>query len=125
MFFTVKDGIVYLTTSLANLVPKKQSGISEKWAKEASRNSQSGSFNMQRLMNGLEKEFKTLPEQKALNLFRKNAGDFDFKTNVKGESIETEFNYTTPNSSENSLMYFFDLCNDLIKIMEPVKPTSF
>jgi len=121
LYFTVKDGIVYLTTSLENLVPKKQSGNSEKWAKDASKHPLSGNINMQRLMSGLEKEFKTISQKKALDLFRKNVGDIYFKTDVKGDSLETEFNYTTPNSSENSLMYFFDFCNDLIKISEPEK----
>ena len=119
LYFTVKDGIVYLTTSLENLMPKKQSGNSEKWSKDASKHPLSGNINMQRLMSGLEKEFKTISQKKALDLFRKNVGDIYFKTDVKGESLETEFNYTTPNSSENSLMYFFDFCNDLIKISEP------
>ena len=119
LFFTVRDGIVYLSTSLENLVIKKQSTTSEKWAKDAAKHPASGTLNMQRLMSGLEKEFKTISEKKALNLFKKNVGDIYFKTDVKGESIETEFNYTTPNSSENSLMYFFDFCSDLIKIAEP------
>lgn len=119
IYFTVKDGVVYLTTSLENLMAKKQSSVSEKWAKDASKHPASGSINTQRLMQGLEKEFKTISQKKALDLFRKNVGDIYFKTDVKGESIETEFNYTTPNSSENSLMYFFDFCSDLIKISEP------
>ena len=119
LYFTVKDGIVYLTTSLENLVQKKQSGVSEKWSKDASKHPLSGNINMQRLMSGLEQEFKTISQKKALDLFRKNVGDIYFKTDVKGDSLETEFNYTTPNSSENSLMYFFDFCNDLIKISEP------
>ncbi len=123
LFFTVKDGIVYMSSSLENLLIRKQSQDSGKWAKEASKHSASGSINMQQLMQGLEKEFKTVSDKSALDLFRKNVGDIDFKTDVKGESLETEFNYTTPNSSENSLMYFFDFCNDLIKISEP-KTTS-
>ena len=119
LFFTVKDGIVYLSSSLESLVVKKTSAASDKWAKDASKHSASGSFNMQRLMIGLEKEFKTISEKKALDMFKKNVGDIYFKTDVKNDSLETEFNYTTPNSSENSLMYFFDFCNDLIEIAEP------
>ncbi|KFC24443.1 hypothetical protein [Chryseobacterium sp. FH1] len=124
LYFTVKDGIVYLTTSLENLVPKKQSGVSEKWSKDASKHPLSGNINMQRLMSGLEKKFKTISQKKALDLFRKNVGDIYFKTDVKGDSLETEFNYSTPNSSENSLMYFFDFCNDLIKISEKETSTA-
>lgn len=124
LYFTVRDGIVYLTTSLENLVPKKQSGLSEKWAKDASKHPLSGNINMQRLMSGLEKEFKTISQKKGLELFRKNVGDIYFKTDLKGDSLETEFNYTTPNSSENSLMYFFDFCNDLIKISEKETSTA-
>jgi len=119
IYFTVKDNIVYLTTSLENLAPKKQSSDSEKWAKDAAKHPSSGTINMQRLLQGLEKEFKTISQKEGFDLFRKNIGDIYFKSEVKKESIETEFNYTTPNSSENSLMYFFDFCNDLIKFSEP------
>jgi len=124
VYFTVKDNIVYLTTSLENLVPKKQSAVSEKWAKDAAKHPSSGTINMQRLLQGLEKEFKTISQKEGFNLFRKNIGDVYFKSDVKKESIETEFNYTTPNSSENSLMYFFDFCNDLIKISEKETSTA-
>jgi hypothetical protein len=124
LFFTVKDGIVYLGTSLENLGPGKQTGDSSKWAKDAVKHTQSGKWNTQKLLIGLEKEFKSTSEKKALDLFRKNVGDIYFKTDVKGESLETEINYTTPNSSENSLMYFFDFCNDLIKIAEPETPAA-
>lgn len=124
IYFTVKDNIVYLTTSLENLVPKKQSAVSEKWAKDAAKHPSSGTINMQRLLQGLEKEFKTISQKEGFNLFRKNIGDVYFKSDVKKESIETEFNYTTPNSSENSLMYFFDFCNDLIKISEKETSTA-
>jgi len=124
VYFTVKDNIVYLTTSLENLVPKKQSAVSEKWAKDAAKHPSSGTINMQRLLQGLEKEFTTISQKEGFNLFRKNIGDVYFKSDVKKESIETEFNYTTPNSSENSLMYFFDFCNDLIKISEKETSTA-
>lgn len=124
VYFTVKENIVYLTTSLENLVPKKQSSVSQKWAKDAAKHPSSGTINMQRLLQGLEKEFTTISQKEGFNLFRKNIGDVYFKSEVKKESIETEFNYTTPNSSENSLMYFFDFCNDLIKISEKETSTA-
>lgn len=124
VYFTVKENIVYLTTSLENLVPKKQSAVSQKWAKDAAKHPSSGTINMQRLLQGLEKEFTTISQKEGFNLFRKNIGDVYFKSEVKKESIETEFNYTTPNSSENSLMYFFDFCNDLIKISEKETSTA-
>jgi len=122
--FTVKDGIVYLATSPSNLLAKKQSSTTEKFAKEASKFPVYGKLDMRRFLNGLEQEFKTGSDKKSLDLFRKNMGDFDFKSEPKKESIETEINYTTPNSSDNSLMYFFDFCNDIIKLTEPKTPTE-
>jgi len=122
--FTVKDGIVYLATSPSNLLAKKQSSTTEKFAKDASKFPVYGKIDMRRFLNGLEQEFKTGSDKKSLDLFRKNMGDFDFKSEPKKESIETEINYTTPNSSDNSLMYFFDFCNDIIKLTEPKTSTE-
>ena len=124
--FTVKDGIVYLATSPSNLnlLAKKQSSTTEKFAKDASKFPVYGKIDMRRFLNGLEQEFKTGSDKKSLDLFRKNIGDFDFKSEPKKESIETEINYTTPNSSDNSLMYFFDFCNDIIKLTEPKTSTE-
>jgi hypothetical protein len=119
--FTVKDGIVYLTTSPANLLARKQSSVTEKLAKDAAKYPVIGKLDMRRFLNGLEKEFKTGTDRKYLDLFRKNMGDIDFKSEPKNVSVETEINYTTPNSSENSLMYFFDFCSDILKSMDSGK----
>lgn len=116
--FTVKDGIVYLATSPNNLTTKKQSSATEKFAKDAAKFPISGKMDMRRLLQGLEQEFKTPSDKKSLDLFRKIWEILISNLNQK-ESIETEINYTTPDSSDNSLMYFFDFCNDLIKISEP------
>jgi hypothetical protein len=118
MFFTVKDGVVYITTSMENINPVNQTSISKNWAKDSSKYAMSGRLDFQKLISGLEKEFKSPSEMKSLDVFRKNVGDLEFKTEVKGESIETEMNYNIKNSSENSLMYFFDLFDEIYKINE-------
>lgn len=122
MFFTVKDGIVYLTTSTDSIIPKDQSEVSKKWAKDAAKYPLSGRLDIQKLLIGMEKEFKSTSEKKMLDLFRKNVGELYYKTEVKGESIETEMDYDIKDSSDNSLMYFFDLFDEAYKIMqEPEK----
>ncbi|WP_228429131.1 hypothetical protein [Chryseobacterium sp. 52] len=121
LFFTVKDGIVYLTSSTDNITPQSQSEISKQWAKDSSKYPLSGRLDVQRLLIGLEKEFKTPSERKTLDLFRKNVGEVYYKTEVKGESVETEIDYNIKNSSENSLMYFFDLFDEIFKINESEK----
>lgn len=122
LFFTVKDGIVYLTTSTDNIIPKDQSEVSRKWAKDSAKYPLSGRLDIQKLLIGMEKEFKSDSERKMLDVFRKNIGEVYFKTEAKGESIETEMDYNIKDSSENSLMYFFDLFDEVYKIMdEPEK----
>ncbi|WP_336731885.1 hypothetical protein [Chryseobacterium sp. VD8] len=121
LFFTVKDGIVYATTSTENISAKNQSEISEKWAKDSAKYPLSGRFDIQKLMVGLEKEFKTSSERKTLNLLKKNLGEVYFKTEAKGEKIETEVNYNIKNASENSLMYFFDVFDEVYKMKESDK----
>ncbi|OVE54743.1 hypothetical protein B0E34_18140 [Chryseobacterium mucoviscidosis] len=121
LFFTVKDGIVYITTSTENISSKNQSEISEKWAKDSAKYPLSGRFDIQKLMVGLEKEFKTPSERKTLDLLKKNMGEVYFKTEAKGEKIETEVNYNIKNASENSLMYFFDVFDEVYKMKESDK----
>lgn len=121
LFFTVKDGIVYATTSTENISAKNQSEISEKWAKDSAKYPLSGRFDIQKLMIGLEKEFKTPSERKTLDLLKKNLGEVYFKTEAKGEKIETEVNYNIKNASENSLMYFFDVFDEVYKMKESDK----
>ena len=121
LFFTVKDGIVYVTTSTDNISSKNQSEISEKWAKDSAKYPLSGRFDIQKLMVGLEKEFKTPTERKTLYLLKKNLGEVYFKTEAKGEKIETEVNYNIKNASENSLMYFFDVIDEVYKMKESDK----
>ncbi|MBB6371428.1 hypothetical protein [Chryseobacterium shigense] len=121
LYFIVKDGIVYLTSSTENLIPHGQSDVSKQWAKDSSRYPLSGRLDVQKLLIGLDKEFKTPSERKSLDLFRKNVGEMYYKTEVKGNSIETEIDYKIRNSSENSLMYFFDLFDEIYKINEADK----
>lgn len=123
LFFTVKDGIVYVTSSPDNIRPKNQSETSKMWAKDSAKHPSSGRFDMQKLLSGLEKEFKSIPEKKTLNLIRRNVGEVYFKTEAKGNTIETEVHYQIRNSSENSLMYFFDLFDEIYKINESEKKT--
>ncbi|MDR2234666.1 MAG: hypothetical protein LBE92_00945 [Chryseobacterium sp.] len=121
MFFTVKDGIVYLTSFTDNINPKNQSDVSKKWSKDSSKYPLSGRLDLQRLLIGFEKEFKSPSERKTLDMLRKNAGEVYYKTEVKNESIRTEIDYNIKNSSENSLMYFFDLFDEFFKIKEADK----
>ncbi|MDQ0592355.1 hypothetical protein QFZ37_000724 [Chryseobacterium ginsenosidimutans] len=121
LFFTVKDGVVYLTTATENILPKNQSDISKNWAKDSAKYPASGRFDIQRLLVGLEKEFKSPSERKTLDFVKKNVGEMYFKSETKGDRIETEIDYSIKNSSENSLMYFFDLFDEVYKINESEK----
>ncbi|MBL1221747.1 hypothetical protein JET18_12925 [Chryseobacterium sp. L7] len=121
LYFVVKDGIVYLTSSTDNLSAQSQSDVSKQWAKDSSKYPLSGRLDVQKLLIGLEKEFKTPSERKSLDLFRKNVGEMYYRTEVKGDSVETEIDYKIKNSSENSLMYFFDLFDEIYKINEAEK----
>ncbi|GAA5091095.1 hypothetical protein GCM10023210_18060 [Chryseobacterium ginsengisoli] len=123
LFFTVKDGVVYMTTSTDNILPKDQSDISKNWAKDSAKYPASGRFDIERLLIGLEKEFKSPSERKTLDFVKKNVGEMYFKSEVKGDRIETEIDYSIKNSSENSLMYFFDLFDEIYKINESEKKT--
>ncbi|WP_080777501.1 hypothetical protein [Chryseobacterium phocaeense] len=121
LYFTVKDGTVYLTSSTDNLKTQNQSDISKQWAKDSFKYPLSGRLDVQKLLIGMEKEFKTPSERKSLDLFRKNVGEVYYKAEVKGDSLETEIDYKIKNSSENSLMYFFDLFDEIYKINEAEK----
>lgn len=121
LLFAVKDGIVYVTTAAKNLQPGNQSEKSKIWMKDSSKYPASGRFDIQKLLIGLEKEFKSNSERKMLDVVRKNVGEVYFKSESKGNRIETEIDYSVKNSSENSLMYFFDLFDEIYKIKESDK----
>ncbi|KUJ57718.1 hypothetical protein [Chryseobacterium aquaticum] len=124
LYFTVKDGIVYLTTSTDNLNTKSTSSLSEKWMKDSAKYPLSGRLDIQKLLTGLDKEFKSTSERKTMDMLKKNVGEMYFKTEAKSGSIETEMNYNINNSSENSLMYFFDLFDEIFKNKEAEKKTQ-
>lgn len=121
LYFTVKDGIVYLTTSKENINPKTQSEISKKWMKDSEKYPVSGRLNLQKLLIGIDQEFKDSSEIKLLNLMKKNAGEFNYKSEIKSNSIQTEIDYNIKTSAENSLMYFFDLIDEIYKITDSEK----
>ncbi|REC64337.1 hypothetical protein DRF65_01825 [Chryseobacterium pennae] len=121
LFFTVKDGVVYLMSSADNILPVNQSDISRKWAKDSAKYPLSGRLDIQKLLTGLDKEFKSPRERKALEAIKKNVGELYYKTEVKGESIQTEMNYNIKDTSENSLMYFFDVFDQVFKTKETEK----
>jgi hypothetical protein len=121
LFFTVKDGVVYLMSAADNILPVNQSEISRKWAKDSARYPLSGRLDIQKLLTGLDKEFKSPKERKTLEAIKKNVGELYYKTEVKGESIQTEMNYNIKDSSENSLMYFFDIFDQVFKTKETDK----
>lgn len=124
LFFTVKDEIVYVTTSKDNITAQNQSYISKQWMKDSSKYPLSGRLNIQKLLGGLDKEFKSKSEKGTLEILRKNAGEIYFKTEKKGNSIQTEMNYNIKSNSENSLMYFFDMINDFYKKSLDEKPAN-
>lgn len=121
LFFTVKDGIVYVTTSVNSLHVENQGQISKACMKDSTKYPASGRFDVQKLLTGLEKEFKSSSERKMLDLVRKNVGDVYFKSESKGNTIQTEIDYSIKGSSENSLMYFFDLFDEIYKLNEADK----
>lgn len=121
LFFSVKDGVVYLMSSADNILPVDQSDISRKWAKDSAKYPLSGRLDIRKLLTGLDKEFKSPKERKTLEAIKKNVGELYYKTEVKGESIQTEMNYNIKDSSENSLMYFFDIFDQIFKTKETDK----
>lgn len=121
LFFTVKDGIVYVMTSAEGLRVENQGQNSKEWMKDSMKYPASGRFDVQKLLAGLEKEFKTGSERKMLDTVRKNVGDIYFKSEAKGNTIQTEIDYSIKGSSENSLMYFFDLFDEIYKQHEADK----
>lgn len=123
LYLTVKNGIVYLTTSKENLNAGVHAKMVKQWVKDSGKYPLSGRFDFQKLLSGLDQEFKSKKEKQTLDVLRKNAGEMYFKTEAKGNSLESEVSYNIRNSSENSLMYFFDLFDAIYKIFETSKKT--
>ncbi|WP_253297050.1 hypothetical protein [Chryseobacterium sp. PCH239] len=71
LFFTVKDGVVYLMSAADNNLPVNQSDVSRKWAKDSAKYPLSGRLDIQKLLTGLDKEFKSPKERKTLEAIKK------------------------------------------------------
>jgi hypothetical protein len=122
MFFTVRENIVYFSTSIENLSPQKLTGDYKKIAREVSKNAMYGRLDMQKFLKGFDGEIKDAKDRKSYEYFKNNVGDLIYKTNAKDKSIETEMIYQLRNSSsENSLMYIFDLFQEIYKEEEAKK----
>lgn len=116
MFFTVKDEIVYFTTSIENLDAKNTSGNLDAVAKESTKHAMYGKINLQKLLIGFEDEAKSTSDKKMFDYFKNNVGQIIYKTDAKKNSIETEMIYQINNqNSENSIMHFFDMFRELYK----------
>lgn len=124
IFFTVKDGIVYITTSKENIFAGNQTADTRKWAKESEKYAISGKVNVQKIVVGLEAEFKDSNDREMFSFLRKNMGQLSFKAEAKQDNVQTEFSYDIKSDSENSLMYFFDLMEMLYKMDEASKITK-
>ena len=124
LLFSVKNGIVYITTSPENIIANPPSSTTKKWAKSASKHSLSGWLNVQKLMPGLESEFTTKENKAMYDYMRKNMGEITYKTDVKAERLQSEMTYNIRGSSENSLMYFLDLFDEIYKIMKPIEKSK-
>lgn len=119
LIFAVKDGIVYITTSPDHIGEKVQSSVTKKWAKEVHKHSLTGWLDTKRLISGLENEFSDVKNKKAFQFFVKNMGEIFYKTDAKKDNLQTEVNYKIDNNSENSVVYFLDLFNEIIDLVEP------
>lgn len=116
MFFCVKDNIVYFTTSIENLNKEKPKKNNSKISKESTKHAMYGKIDFQRILKELEGEVKNESNKKTFDYFKKNVGDLIYKTDAKENSVKTEVIYQLRNtSSENSLMYFFDMFSILYK----------
>lgn len=126
LFFTVKEGVVYCSTSIDNIFNQNQSDATKKLAKESYKHAQSAKLDIQKLLVSLDKEIQSSKDKKdreIFNFLKKNIGTIHYKTDAKKDSIETEVDYLIHDnsSSENSLMYFFYLFDELYKLDNPLK----
>ncbi len=124
LFFTVKEGIVYLTTSEENIGEKPQTNTTRKWAKEIHKTSMNGKLDVVRFAEGFANEITSEEDREFYNFFRKNAGDLTYKLETKSDRINSEFNYQTRGTSDNSLMYFFDLLEEVYKMNSKTRKTT-
>lgn len=124
LFFSVKNGIVYITTAKENTQDRPQSSETKRWAKESYKYAASGKLDVQKIVEGLEAEFKDSKEKELFNFLRKNVGNLTLTTNANSDSIQTEINYNINTESENSLMYFFDLMDMIYRLDKPFDVTQ-
>ncbi len=75
-----------------------------------------GKLDVVRFTEGFANEITSEEDREFYNFFRKNAGDLSYQMEAKSDRINSEFKYQTRGTSDNSLMYFFDLLEELYKL---------
>jgi len=121
LYFTAKDGIVIMTTSLGNLNKISNGDLSNlpnADKKLIKNHPAAGRMDLRKLVEivGADLPNKTSKkDEKYLNFFKQNLGNVSFYTETK-ENIETTINYQINDNHDNSLMYFFDLFEELYEL---------
>lgn len=116
LYLGLKNGVVMLTTSKANienLIQQTVMPLHADFKKSISKNNAAAWFDIQKIITASKTELDNDAKSNYYNIALKNAGEITVETKFKNGAIVSDASYTIKGEHTNSLQYFFDVINEL------------
>jgi hypothetical protein len=115
-YLGLKNGVVMLTTSKANienLIQQTAMPLNPDFKKSISKNNAVAWFDIQKIITASKTELDKEAKRNYYEIAFKNAGEITVETKFKNGAIVSDASYTIKGEHTNSLQYFFDVMNEL------------
>lgn len=116
LYLGLKNGVVMLTTSKANienLIQQTVMPLHADFKKSISKNNAAAWFDIQKIITASKTELDKDSKSNYYDIALKNAGEITVETKFKNGAIVSDASYTIKGEHTNSLQYFFDVINEL------------
>ncbi len=112
LYTAVNNGMVMITTSGDKIRAFDQNhkmAINKSDKKIIKKNSMAAKFDMKRLLNAVEGEFKTSKDKKLWKGLVDNVGEYTITGKIEGDRLVSEALFGIEGEHKNSLLYLFDM----------------
>lgn len=119
LYFMVKDGKCVITTSLQDVgvTPQIEKNTIDAAARQSVLNSNySGNINFKNLITGLSAEITDKKNKKMISYLNDNVSNMTFESTIKEDLVKTTAILNIKGKHKNSLEYFFNVLENLLKI---------
>lgn len=119
LYFKVKSGKCIITTSLQNVTvngPSESIGLDAATKQSVINSNYSGRINFNNIITALSSEVTDKKGKKSMAYLQANVRDLKFESSIKNDLIKTTTVLNIAGKHKNSLEYFFNVIENLLKI---------